>query len=114
MILALLKTFITFKPFNIGNLENFVFAREEEHIIFNVQLNLFLNFFENCARVFNYCKTETKSDQSIFQFLLIKKLCQSKVQSQSTGSITERGRLIVGLNKRSKMNEFKEFSSLEY
>ena len=75
MILALLKTFITFKPFNIGNLENFVFAREEEHIIFNVQLNLFSNFFENCARVFNYCKTETKSDQSIFQFLLIKKLC---------------------------------------
>ena len=75
MILALLKPFITFKPFNIGYLENFVFAREEEHIIFNVQLNLFSNFFENCARVFNYCKTETKSDQSIFQFLLIKKLC---------------------------------------
>ena len=31
-----------------------------------------------------------------------------------TGSITEHGCLILGLNKRGEINEFKDFSSLEY
>lgn len=77
-----------------------------DKLLFNTKHSYFLNICIQYATPTLFCMVLNK--------IIGKFLHHNLMNIIISGSITEHGCLILGLNKRGKMNEFKDFSSLEY